>query len=284
MPVLYTGILAIAFYLGAFSLQVRATLGSAMGHPLASPGKIPSATTALSILLTSAALLAHFATSWGQLVSGNGLDLSLIPVSVAIFFVVNLIVVASGLRQQLQSLFLLLFPATVAIIAISLLPGDRPATLRTLSPGLGAHVLLSIIAYSLMTIAALEALFLAYQNRQLHEHHASGILRLLPPLQTMERLLFDLVAIGFILLTLALITGFAFIENFMAQHLAHKTVFSLLAWAVYATLLWGRFRLGWRGRTATFWTLGGFVALMLAFWGTKFVLEVVLPGAGTPLT
>ena len=92
----------------------------------------------------------------------------------------------------------------------------------------------------------------------------------------MESLLFSLVATGFVSLTLALLTGFAFVDDFIAQHLAHKTIFSILAWTVYATLLWGHFKLGWRGKIATLWTLGGFFALMLAFWGSKFVLEVLL--------
>ena len=95
-------------------------------------------------------------------------------------------------------------------------------------------------------------------------------------MQTMESLLFNLVAAGFVLLTLALTTGIVFIDDFFAQHLAHKTVFSILAWLIYAVLLWGRFKLGWRGKIATVWTLLGFLALMLAFWGSKFVLEVLL--------
>jgi ABC-type uncharacterized transport system permease subunit len=132
------------------------------------------------------------------------------------------------------------------------------------------------LAYSLLTIAALEALFLAYQNRQLHLHHSSGLLRILPPLQTMENLLFSIVVAGFISLSIAIVSGFAFVDNFITQHLAHKTFFSLIAWLVYAVLLWGRFKLGWRGKTATNWTLWGFFALMLAFFGSKFVIEMVL--------
>lgn len=101
-------------------------------------------------------------------------------------------------------------------------------------------------------------------------------MRILPPLQTMESLLFGLIITGFTLLTLALVSGLLFVDNFFAQHLVHKTVFSIVAWLVYGILLWGHFRWGWRGKTATLWTLGGFTLLMLAFWGTKFVLEVIL--------
>ncbi len=81
---------------------------------------------------------------------------------------------------------------------------------------------------------------------------------------------------GFVLLSIAQATGFMFLEDMFAQHLAHKTLLSVAAWVVFGVLLWGRFRFGWRGRTALRWTLAGFVVLMLAYFGSKFVLEVVL--------
>jgi ABC-type uncharacterized transport system permease subunit len=92
----------------------------------------------------------------------------------------------------------------------------------------------------------------------------------------MEALLFELLWCGEILLTIAIITGFIFLDDLFAQHLVHKTVFTLLAWCIYAILLWGRHAKGWRGNTALRWTLGGFCLLMLAYFGSKFVLEVLL--------
>ena len=103
-----------------------------------------------------------------------------------------------------------------------------------------------------------------------------GVTRLLPPLQTMETLLFEMLWVGQVLLTLSIVTGFLFFEDLFGQRLVHKTVFSLLAWLVYAILLWGRHRNGWRGSQAVRWTLGGFAALMLAYFGTKLVLEFIL--------
>ena len=249
-----SGILAIALYLCAFALQISQVLRAQPDQQ----GSRQRFAQPLATMLAGCALVAHFVLSQGQLVTEKGMDFSLLPISVAIFFVVNLIVVIGSLRQPLHNLFLLLFPATVVMIAVSLLYEGEPAAYKELTPSLGIHILLSIIAYSLMSIAALEALFLAYQNRQLHQHHTSGLMRILPPLQTMENLLFSLLGAGFILLTLALITGFAFVEDFFAQHLAHKTVFSMLAWTVYGILLWGRFKLGWRGKVAILWTIGGF--------------------------
>jgi ABC-type uncharacterized transport system permease subunit len=92
----------------------------------------------------------------------------------------------------------------------------------------------------------------------------------------MENLLFQMLTAGFILLSLSLFSGILFLEDLFAQHLAHKTVFSIIAWLVFGTLLWGRWRFGWRGRTAIRWTLSGFFFLMLAYFGSKLVLEIVL--------
>ena len=92
----------------------------------------------------------------------------------------------------------------------------------------------------------------------------------------MEALLFEFVLVGEILLTLSIITGFIFLENIFAQHLAQKTFFSMLAWLVYAFLLIGKYKLGWRGNTAIRWTLAGFLFLMLAYFGSKLVLEMIL--------
>ena len=98
----------------------------------------------------------------------------------------------------------------------------------------------------------------------------------MPPLRNMEAILFEVILIGFIVLTISLASGLVFLDNMFAQHLAHKTILSILAWLVFLTLLIGHWRLGWRGRTAVRWTLGGFVSLMMAYFGSKFALEILL--------
>lgn len=211
-----------------------------------------------------------------MLVTPQGINFSLWPVSVLILFTVNLIVLASSIKKPLHNLFILLFPASAIVILCSLAFGYNIVDSAHLGPRIGLHVTLSLLSYSLFTIAALQALLLAYQDRQLKHHHPGGFLKGLPPLQTMEQLLFELIWAGFILLSLGLVTGFLFLENFWAQHLAHKTFFSLIGWLVFATLLWGRRYLGWRGSLAIRWTLGGFILLALAYWGSKFVIEVLL--------
>ena len=131
------------------------------------------------------------------------------------------------------------------------------------------------IAYSLLALAALQAILLSIQNKFLHTHQPGGY-PMMPPLRNMETLLFEVIIVGFIALTISLGSGLIFLENMFAQQLAHKTLLSIFAWFVFLILLIGHWKLGWRGRTAIRWTLSGFVSLMLAYFGSKFVLEIVL--------
>jgi ABC-type uncharacterized transport system permease subunit len=133
-----------------------------------------------------------------------------------------------------------------------------------------------MLSYSILNIAAIQALFLALQDRQLHRHDSSALILSLPPMQTMESLLFQLIATGLVLLTISLASGFLFLEDMFVQHLAHKTILSILAWILFSVLLVGRLAFGWRGQTAARWTVGGFVSLMLAYFGSKMVLELIL--------
>jgi ABC-type uncharacterized transport system permease subunit len=94
--------------------------------------------------------------------------------------------------------------------------------------------------------------------------------------EALESAAFQALASGFAVLTLALFSGFVFVDNLFAQHLVHKTVLSCLAWIVFAVLLFGRWRFGWRGRRAANWALSGFALLGLAYFGSKIVLESIL--------
>jgi len=158
----------------------------------------------------------------------------------------------------------------------SSLSNDTAITKSALGIPIITHILLSVLAHSLLAIATLQALLLSYQYKKLKTRHPKGLIGILPPLQTMETLMFELVWAGFALLTLSILSGLIYLDNIFAQHLAHKTVFSILAWFIYATLLWGRHSIGWRGIIAIRWMLVGFAALMLAYFGSKIVLEVIL--------
>jgi ABC-type uncharacterized transport system permease subunit len=140
------------------------------------------------------------------------------------------------------------------------------------------HLLMAMLAYSLFTLAALHAVLMAITERRLHSGRLTPLLAGLPPLLTMEALLFRLIHIAFGLLTLTLVSGAAFSEHIFGKALPfnHKTVFAVLSWLIFAALLFGRHRYGWRGRMALRWTLTGFAALLLAYVGSRFVLDVVL--------
>jgi ABC-type uncharacterized transport system permease subunit len=142
--------------------------------------------------------------------------------------------------------------------------------------GIDLHIALSLVAYSVLMIAAFQAVLIAIADRQLRRKRPLRIMRLLPPLATMEVLLFQLLTVGLFLLTLGLLSGFMFVHDLFAQHLVHKTVLSLLAWLVFAVLLWGRYLRGWRGRIAVRYTLAGFLLLAVGFFGSEVVLQLIL--------
>ncbi|MDZ7924395.1 MAG: cytochrome c biogenesis protein CcsA [Marinagarivorans sp.] len=227
-------------------------------------------------MLISAALTAHTYSAYHLIATPYGYDFGLFHITPLFFWVVNLLVLISSLRKPIHNMFVLLLPCTVAALLAALFLKNENHLITDLSGGVLIHIVLSILAYSTFTIATAHALILAYQNKQLHNRQATGFVRLLAPLQTMESLLFEMLWMGQILLTAALISGAIFVDNMLAQHLVHKSVFSALAWLTYSTLLWGRYKQGWRGNIAVRWTLIGFVFLILAYLGSKFVLEILL--------
>src|SRR6185503_2317796 len=140
------------------------------------------------------------------------------------------------------------------------------------------HLALAMIAYSLFVIALMHAMLMAAAERQLHGGKAGLAFGHLPPLLTLERLLFRMIGAAFVFLTLTLTSGIVFSETLFGRALRadHKTIFAILSWLTFGGLLAGRWLYGWRGRTAVRWTLGGFVLLVLAYVGSRFVLEVIL--------
>lgn len=139
------------------------------------------------------------------------------------------------------------------------------------------HVFLSVLSAVLLTLAAFQSVLLAFQERWLHRPGWESLVNRLPPLQTMERRLFRLIGTGFLTLSLALLSGLWFIEDWLAQHLVNKTLLSVSAWLIFGVLLWGRQNYGWRGRAATRWVLAGYATLVLAYFGSKyFISELII--------
>jgi ABC-type uncharacterized transport system permease subunit len=179
---------------------------------------------------------------------------------------------------RLEALHVLVLPAAAVL---SFLPYVLPAThplANTASIAFKAHLMISLLAYSLFTIASLHVLLMAFAERRLHAGNVPPYLQALPPLLTMETLLFRIIAACLVFLTFTLGSGMLFSEEVFGKPLTltHKTVFGVLSWLIFSALLLGRAMYGWRGRIALRWTLAGFMSLLLAYVGSRFVLEVIL--------
>ncbi|MDQ5908958.1 MAG: Cytochrome biosis protein [Pseudomonadota bacterium] len=191
-------------------------------------------------------------------------------------WLIGVLLLAAAMVRPVENLGIIILPFCALILILGLLfPGERIVADSGQWP-LELHILIAILAYSLLTLAAVQALLLAVQDYRLRHRQPGGFLRGIPPLTAMEALLFQMISAGFVLLTLTLISGLFFLDNLFAQHLAHKALLSFIAWGVFGVLLWGRWQFGWRGRTAIRWTLSGFTFLLLAYFGSKLVLELVL--------
>ena len=222
-----------------------------------------------------AGCLAISALAISMLGTNGTLQLSLTNSAALVCTVIAILLTLISFQSRIETLGLALFPlAGISVVAAAIVPADT-ATISG-GPGLKTHIVLSLLAYSLLSIAAMQAVLLAIQESRLRRHKVDKWSAALPPLQSMETWMFQLIAVGFLLLSGSLATGMLFVENILAQHLLHKLVFSIAAWLIFATLLWGRWRYGWRGRKAIRWTLAGCLLLALAYFGAKWVLEILL--------
>ncbi|NEX64428.1 cytochrome C assembly family protein [Noviherbaspirillum galbum] len=259
-------LLAAALYLVSACLPLTQRTASAVA-------------TAVAWLLHGSALAADMVGSDSLRIGFASVLSATLWISVAAYWLENRNLTLDGLR-------VLVLPS--AALA-ALLPMAFPGVLVPLQGQTALfpwHVAIAILAYSTLTIAAFHAVLMALQESRLHSPHDSlrsagwlnAAIDRLPALLTMERLLFRLISFGFILLTLTVLSGIVFSEYLFGKPIKwdHKTVFTLLSWVLFGALLAGRFWRGWRGKLALRFTLTGFATLLLAYVGTRFVLEVVL--------
>ena len=218
----------------------------------------------------------HAVSAYNLLDSPTGINLGIFPMLALVSFLMMIASVCLSIKQPTESLMALVYPTSSVLLWLSLTFESQYQPREALSFGILSHIFFSILAYSALAIAFVQSLIVYGQNRQLKTRQLNGVVKILPPLQLMEQILFGLIAIGFGLLTLAITTGIIYLDNIFAQQVAHKTFFSLIAWGIFFGLMTGRYRLGWRGFTAARWTMGGFCVLLVGFIGTKFVLEILL--------
>ncbi len=210
------------------------------------------------------------------LIHPEGVDLSLLTIAALIALIMIVFVLLANLWQPLDNLFVLIFPLGAVALIGSLMSAGTTHLRESFDAGLVTHMVFSLLAYTILAMAAVQSIAVWVQERGLKSHQPIALLRLLPPLLSMERMLFQLLWTGFVLLTAAITSGFVFLTDLFAQNVAHHTFFSLISWLIFAALLTGHHVFGWRGATATRWTLTGFAFLALAYFGSKFVLEFLL--------
>ncbi len=221
-------------------------------------------------------ILGHATGLAGFMFTPQGIDLSFLSTAALVSLTIGVLFLLATLGRPVDKLGIAVFPLAATTLWLRLSFPSEVHLQRDFSMPMEIHILVSIIAFSLLNIAAIQAILLAIQDWQLHHKKSNWFVRSLPPLQTMETLLFQMIGAGFLFLSISLLSGFLFVEDLFAQHLVHKTVLSILSWGVFGMLLGGRWCYGWRGRTAIRWTLGGFAALLLAYFGSKLVLEIIL--------
>ena len=228
--------------------------------------------TLANILLLSACVSHAYLLS--DLWQAEGVFFGLASSVSFVAWVVAALLFATSFSKPIHALGIIVYPLAAIALLFSLTFPDTQNKLIEVS--IAAHVFLSIGAYALLAIAVCQSVLLNIQEKLLHEHQINSFINKLPPLQTMEDFLFQTLKMGCFLLTLSLASGFLFIDDFFTQELTAKTLLSIIAWAVFVGLVVGHKIFGWRGKHAILATQIGFAVLVLAYFGTKFVLERLL--------
>jgi ABC-type uncharacterized transport system permease subunit len=187
-----------------------------------------------------------------------------------------IVLLVSMVRFPMVELLPLALPGAAFMVLHKAILSPDPVPLQTGSIVLDVHVTASRKAYSQLSIAAITALVIAVLHNLLHRHKGAALIQILPPLVVMESLLFKMIGTGWIVLSIGLATGLLFVDDLFAQHLAHKTFLSIISWLVFGLLLIGRWRFGWRGMRVVRLCLIGMAILVLAYFGSKAVLELLL--------
>ena len=224
----------------------------------------------------SFALAGHAYWLYQHIIMLNGQNLPILNVLSLVTFIVSLLSTLASKRFNTGILLPVIYIFTVLnSIAVTYLPSHFITHLET-HLQVGIHILFALLAYSILSIASLFALQLAYLNYRLKNHKSPLPKINMPPLMTLEKSLFQIIFIGFILLSCTLLTGLIFVDDIFAQGKAHKAILSMIAWVLYGALLWGHFAKGWRGNFTIYITIFGSSLLTLAYFGSRFIREIIL--------
>jgi len=186
-----------------------------------------------------------------------------------------LIVIGTSLHQPVNVLLIGVAPLTgLFTVLASIRPGED--TLGPLNVETAVHILTSIVAYGSVAFAGTLSFFVTWHHSKLKERPLGPWVALLPPLDAMEHLFLRTVQAAWVTLTVALLTGVVYVDDFWGQHLAHKTTLSVLAWIGMTLALWQHYRDGGVTRTMRKTAVWAAVLLCLGYLGSKAIVEFLL--------
>jgi ABC-type uncharacterized transport system permease subunit len=272
----------LLYFTTAACWLVMSGLAWRAARPAMAAGPEPAGDMRIEAVLVPIALVLHAMLVYRGLVKAGGLDLGVAnAISLIVWLTVLIYWLASLAFPGLAAMLGLMAPiALLAVILQAAIPTHHFVTYAG-SPLFTLHFAIAMLAYSLFIVATVHALVMLAEEKWLHRGLLPRFLKTLPPLLEMEALLFRILLAAFVLLTLTLVSGLFFSDQLFGKPLRfnHKTIFGIVSWFIFGGLLAGHYLRGWRGRTAVMWTLAGFMALMLAYIGSKVVLEIILKRA-----
>lgn len=229
----------------------------------------------MQMLLAGLGGLLQVAVSLSLMRADMGVDFSLFKVMSLTSGLVVAAIAFSSRRTAIQPAQLVAIPVALILLVLGELTGSRVDPTE-LSPGTATHVMLSLVAFGLFTLATLLALMLGYAESQLKDHRVTSLVRHIPPIEALESLIFELLTLASLLLAGSVISGFLYLDDLFAQHLVHKTVLSIVALAIFSLLSAGHWIGGWRGKKVMRGIVIAYFLLCLGFVGSKLVLEWIL--------
>jgi len=269
---------AIAFYIITWLLVTRCAWAN-IKAPDTTQKERPQPNK-IYFLTWGLALVAHLYSIIMLLANSGELSFNFTALGSYVMWFISVILFISTISRKIQALAVVILPFTILSLVALMFSNPNAAGNIQLNSGLGIHILVSLLAYSTLTLAAVQAVLLATQNNYLHKRlknpQQSNFFRTLPALEDMEYFLFHLISVGVLLLSVSLLSGFYYLDNLFGSSVAHKTILSIISWVIFSALLIGRWKYGWRGKTAVRWTISGFAVLALAFFGSKFIQEFVI--------
>jgi ABC-type uncharacterized transport system permease subunit len=228
-----------------------------------------------AFVLAAVAIAVHGAGLFDSVTRGGTINVSLVSsislIGLQLAIIGTLAAIDSDLRGVAAGLIVLAAPTALAAQT-----GAVEVTGSGLSWQLQTHVFTAMFAYGLLAAGAIVAIYALVQDHRLRAAKLSTVNQLFAPLEKTERVLYGVASAGIAVLAMSIALGITFVENLFAQHLVHKTVLSLIALLVFGILLAGRHFAGWRGKRAIYLYLGGFIILCLAYFGSRYILEVIL--------